>query len=105
MHAPGGGQCGTQGCSLFRAEDTTLLPTKNLMVSYQMLGSLPVAVNAGFQVAFTRSAKGLFRLTSDAMILSCVSLLLIIFSHRFLISFWEWTFSWMTRSHLRTQIK
>ena len=60
MHAPGVGQCGTQGCSLFRAEGTTLLPTKNLMVSYQMLGSLPFAVNAGFQVAFTRSAKGLF---------------------------------------------
>ena len=47
------------------------------MVSYQMLGSLPVAVNMGFQVAFTRSVKGLFCLTSDVMILSCVSLLLI----------------------------
>jgi len=41
-----------------------------------MLGSLPVAVNAGFQVAFTRSVKDLFRLTLDAMMLSCVGLLL-----------------------------
>jgi len=78
MHAPGGGQCGAQGRRLFRAEVATLsYPLKTSLVSYQMLGCLPFAVNVGFQVAFTRSVKGLFRLTLDAMILSCVSPLLI----------------------------
>ena len=90
MHAPGGGQCGTQGWSLFRVEVAMLsYPLKTSLVSCQVFGSLPFAVNAGFQVAFTRFENDLFCLTLDAMMLSCVRQVLIICNQRFLISLLE----------------
>jgi hypothetical protein len=45
------GQCGTQAVPL-TDEAAALLPTKTSLVDGQRSGSLPSAVNAGFQVAF-----------------------------------------------------
>src|SRR5260221_5744976 len=62
MHAPGVGAVWDSGCSLLRTEDAALLPTKTSLVNGQGLGSLPIADNTGFQVAFTRFIKVLVRL-------------------------------------------
>ena len=57
MHAPGVGAVWDSGCSLLRTEDAALLPTKTSLVNGQRLGSLPFAVNAGFQVVFNFGGK------------------------------------------------
>ena len=69
MHAPGVGAVWDLGLNP-RVEDTALLPTKTSLVGSQWLGSLPLADNAGFQVALTRFKKGFVRLTNFTHILS-----------------------------------
>jgi len=57
MHTPGVGAVWDSGRSLLRTEDAALLPTKTSLVNGQRLGSLPFAVNAGFQVVFNFGGK------------------------------------------------
>ena len=73
------GQCGTQAvpsCRQTQTEDAALLPTKTSLVNGQKLGSLPFAVNAGFQVALIRFIEAFLRITVVARILSWWNLFL-----------------------------
>jgi hypothetical protein len=83
----------------------TLLPTKTSGLCNQLFGRSPGFLRTGSQVALTFDSVRLSRFTFDAMILSSVSLLLIVFVHRARTSDSVCCFPWIARSQRRTQIK
>ena len=82
-----------------------LLPTKTSQSWIQSIGSARVFSRMLSQVDFTLCIKALSRFITVAIILSSVSRLFMLLNHLVLISLAVCVFSWITCSHLRTQIR
>jgi hypothetical protein len=104
IHAPSAGQCGAQVVDHFGVSHHPL-PTKTSRLLIQSAGKSRCFWRACLHVLMAIVVWGLSLLIIVAMIRSHVSRSFIFLSHLAFISSFEWMFSCIVLSHLRTQIR
>ena len=100
-----GDKCGVQIMGPTMGQAQNFLPTKTSSFVIHLSGRLPSFFKIASQAACVSLMCVIFLFIVVAVILSLMSLLFIVLSHRFLISGSECSLSWMTCSHCSTQVR